>query len=119
MEHTMEQKTETFANAALKEKVEVAKKDGLYLTYERGSVKYERFGKTKEAFEAQVAKEAGVDPGEYDEELNNAMNMAIYKMEIRRQKYKEEDLEDYGYDKYLEEYEYEEEESDDEEFPMP
>ena len=109
---TMEQTMESFANIALKEKVEVVKREGLYLSYENGSVKYERFGETKEAYDAQIAKEETVP--EYDEELNNAMYMAIYKMEIRRQNYREKDLEDYGYDKYLEEYEYEPEESDDE-----
>ena len=111
-EPTEPNQMKTFAAASLKEKVEVVKKEGLFLTYENGFVKYERFGSTKEAHDAQMAKE--VEPDEYDEELNNAMNTAIIKMENRRQRYKEKDLEDYGYDKYLEEYEYEPEESDDE-----
>lgn len=87
------------ATAVVEKKEE---KIGLYLSLKDGSVKYERFGEV-ETFE--------VDPEEEIEaekmELEREMNMAIERIEQRRQQYKREEIKEYGYDKYTADFEYE------------
>ena len=85
------------------------------LTYEDGKygkVIYTRAKKSQETLEAERIEE---EKQVVEEDPNYCMALAIIKMEIRRQQYRDQDIHDYGYDKYMEEYYYEPDPDSDEE----
>jgi len=105
-----------FAKAILTEKKpDLSLKEGwVHLTYENGkygNVKYTYAEKSQKTIDAELLAE---EKREVEESLNYKMAEIIIKMDIRREKYRIQDLIDYGYDKYTEEFYYEPETSDDE-----
>ena len=109
--------SQNFVTALLTEKkvVETLPEGYVQLSYKHGScgsVIYKYAPKSQETLEKEMLE---AEQKEIEETLNYAMAKAILKMEIRREQYRIQDIIDYGYDKYLEEYEYEPEEDEDEE----
>jgi len=108
--------SQNFVAALLTEKKveEVLSKGFVKLTYENGSfgpVKYTYPVKSQEELEEEALEE---EEQEIESDPNYMMAKVIMQMEIRRENYRDQDIIEYGYDKYLEEYEYEPEEEEEE-----
>ena len=109
--------SQNFVTALLTEKkvVKSLPEGYVHLTYENGShgsVKYTYAPKSQETLEKEMME---AEQKELEGTCNYAMSKAILKMEIRREQYRIQDIIDYGYDKYLEEYDYKPEEDEEEE----
>jgi signal recognition particle GTPase len=108
--------SKNFVSALLTEKkADLSLKEGhILLTYTNGrsgQVEYTYAKKSQETLDAEFLEE---EKRLIEEDVNYQMTKAIIQMEIRRDKYRAQDIIDYGYDKYTEEFYYEPEKEEDE-----
>lgn len=103
---------QSFVDALLTPEVKIQgiPEDHVYLTWDREKGVVYEFGKKSAD---TLNREKKKKEKEELEDENYRMNMAIEEMELRRLGYRAKDIEDYGYDKYTEEFYYEPEPEND------